>query len=87
MEVNTLIPTPHVLVDVSEAMEAKRAAVDAYETQLAKFPWGYYEGFSEKKAELRGVQGNCSYAEAFAEEALPSNSPFYEAKATRCLLG
>jgi LmbE family N-acetylglucosaminyl deacetylase len=87
MEINTLIPTPHVLVDVSSVMDEKRAAVDAYETQLAKFPWGYYEGFSEKKAELRGVQGNCGYAEAFAEEALPSNGPFYEAKATRSLLG
>jgi LmbE family N-acetylglucosaminyl deacetylase len=87
MEINTLIPTPHVLVDVSSVMEEKRAAVEAYETQLAKFSWGYYEGLGEKKAELRGVQGNCGYAEAFAEEALPHNSPFYEAKATRSLLG
>lgn len=87
MEINTLIPTPHVLVDVSGVMDEKRAAVGAYETQLAKFPWGYYEGFGEKKAELRGVQGNCGYAEAFAEEALPSNGPFYETKATRSLLG
>ncbi len=86
MEINTLIPTPHVLVDISEAMERKRAAVGAYTTQLAKFKWDYYEKFDEKKAELRGVQGNCGYAEAFVEEALPSNGPFYEAKTTRNLL-
>jgi LmbE family N-acetylglucosaminyl deacetylase len=86
MEVNTLIPSPLVLVDISEATESKRNAVDAYETQLAKFPWGYYHRFSEKKAELRGAQANCAFAEAFVEESLAKNGPFYEAKATKNLL-
>ncbi len=86
MEINTLIPSPHVLVDVSETMKKKRAAVEAYETQLAKFPWGYYQNFSDKKAELRGAQANCAYAEAFIEESLAKNGPFYKAKATRNLL-
>lgn len=86
MEINTLIPTPHVLVDVSEVMERKRAAVGSYDSQLAKFPWGYYQKFSDKKAELRGVQGNCGYAEAFGEESLTRNGPFYNAKATSNLL-
>lgn len=86
MEINTLIPTPHILVDISEVMKEKKTAVDAYETQLAKFPWGYYQNFVEKKAKLRGTQGNCRYAEAFVEEALPRNGPFYETKTTRNLL-
>jgi len=86
MEINTLIPTPHILFDVSETMDKKRTAVGAYESQLAKFPWGYYQRFSDKKAELRGVQANCLYAEAFVEEALAKNGPFYEAKAMRNLL-
>jgi LmbE family N-acetylglucosaminyl deacetylase len=85
MEINTLIPRPHILVDISEAIERKRAAVGAYETQLAKFPWGYYQNFGDKKAELRGAQANCEYAEAFLEESLAKNGPFYEAKATRNL--
>ena len=86
MEVNTLIPTPHVIVDVSEAFNRKMEAIRCYRTQLAKFPWGYYEKFNEKKAELRGVQGSCRYAEAFLEEPLTRNSPFFESKATRSLL-
>jgi len=86
MEVNTLIPTPHVIVDVSEAFDRKMEAIRCYGTQLAKFPWGYYEEFNAKKAELRGVQGGCRYAEAFLEEPLTRNSPFFESKATRSLL-
>ncbi len=86
MEINTLIPSPHVLVDVSDTMEKKRDAVKAYDSQLAKFPWGYYQRFSDKKTELRGAQANCAYAEAFDEESLARNGSFYEAKATRNLL-
>ncbi len=86
MEVNTLIPTPHVLVDISATMGKKRDAIAAYETQLAKFSWGYYQRFTEKKAELRGAQSDCAYAEAFIEEPLAENGPFYEAKSTRNLL-
>ncbi|MCX6649247.1 MAG: PIG-L family deacetylase [Candidatus Bathyarchaeota archaeon] len=86
MEINTLIPIPHVLVDISETIEKKKAAVEAYKTQLAKFPWDYYQRFSDKKAELRGTQANCAYAEAFIEESLAKNGPFYEAKATKNLL-
>jgi LmbE family N-acetylglucosaminyl deacetylase len=86
MEVNTLIPSPHVIVDVSEAWPRKKAAIEAYASQLAKFQWGYYQGFMKKKAELRGVQGGCRYAEAFLEEPLAENSPFYPEKSTRSLL-
>jgi LmbE family N-acetylglucosaminyl deacetylase len=86
MEVNTLIPSPHVLVDVSEAMDRKRSAMDRYASQLAKFPWGYYQRFNLKKAELRGVQGKCDHAEAFLEEPLAQSGPFYEAKSVRSLV-
>jgi len=86
MEVNTLIPSPHVIVDVSGAWPRKEAAIGAYATQLAKFHWGYYQEFMEKKAELRGVQGGCRQAEAFLEEPLAENSPFYAEKSTKSLL-
>jgi LmbE family N-acetylglucosaminyl deacetylase len=85
MEVNTLIPAPHVLVDVTDAFGRKMEAVGCYTSQLAKFPWGYYEDFNVKKAELRGVQGSCRYAEAFLEEPLAGNSPFFESKSTKSL--
>ncbi len=39
----------------------------------------------KKKAELRGVQGGCGYAEAFLVEPLTENSPFFPEKATRSL--
>ncbi len=86
MEVNTLIPSPHVIVDVSDAWPRKEVAINSYASQLAKFRWGYYQGFMEKKAELRGVQGGCRYAEAFLEEPLAENSPFNAEKSTNSLL-
>ena len=86
MEVNTLIPSPSVLVDVSGSYGAKAKAIDQYTTQLAKFPWGYYPKVNRKKAELRGVQCNVELAEAFIEESLPRDGPFYSEKATALLV-
>jgi len=85
VEINTLIPTPQVLVDISDVYDLKAEAIEAYKSQVAKFDWRYYQRFDRSKAELRGVQGNCGFAEAFMEEVLPRNSPFYADKATRSL--
>ena len=85
MEVNTLISSPHVLLDVSDVWRLKEAAVEGHTSQLAKFKDGYYQRFTRAKAELRGVQGGCEYAEAFLEEAFQRNGPFYEAKASKSL--
>jgi LmbE family N-acetylglucosaminyl deacetylase len=85
VEINTLIPTPQVLVDISNVYDLKAEAIEAYKSQVAKFDWRYYQRFDKSKAELRGVQGNCGFAEAFMEEMLPKNSPFYAEKATRSL--
>lgn len=86
MEVNTLIPTPQVLVDISNVIEKKQNAMKKYGSQLAKFDWDYYEKFNIKKAELRGIQANCKYAEAFIEEKITKNSPFYSSKNSKYLL-
>lgn len=86
MEVNTLIPSPHVFIDVTPVIDKKKKAIQSYPTQLAKFPWGYYEKFNMKKSQLRGAQSNCEYAEAFLDEPLIKNSPFYDQKSTRSLL-
>jgi LmbE family N-acetylglucosaminyl deacetylase len=85
MEVNTLIPSPSVLVDVSDVFTLKMKAIDKYSSQLDKFPWGYYQRFNQKKAELRGVQCDVAYAEAFIEESLPRDGPFYMKKSTNLL--
>jgi LmbE family N-acetylglucosaminyl deacetylase len=86
MEVNTLIPSPDIYLDITKVMKKKMDAVQHYISQLSKFPWGYYKSFTEKKAELRGIQANCQNAEAFIEESIPKNSPFYLSKATSNLL-
>jgi len=87
MEVNTLIPNAHVLVDTTTAFNRKMEAIECYSSQLAKFPDSYYQRFTKLKAELRGVQGGCQYAEAFVEEPLTKNSPFYQSKSTSNLFG
>lgn len=86
MEVNTLIPQPTLLIDTTETHTQKMEAIKQYTSQLEKFPWGYYETYSQKKAELRGAQCNTKYAEAFIEETLPQNSPFYPEKNTKYLI-
>ncbi len=86
MEVNTLISSPSVLVDVSDVFDVKMKAIEQYSSQLAKFPWEYYQRVNMKKAELRGAQCDVVYAEAFLEESLPRNGPFYRDKATGLLV-
>jgi LmbE family N-acetylglucosaminyl deacetylase len=80
MEINTIIPNPTILLDISKVIEKKRLAIDCYKSQLMKFDWGYYQKFNEKKAELRGSQGNCAYGEAFLEELITESSPFFNVK-------
>lgn len=86
MEVNTLIPNPSVLVDVSNIFGVKMNAIEQYTSQLAKFPWKYYQRVNQKKAELRGAQCDVEYAEAFIEESLPRDGPFYSSKSTGLLV-
>lgn len=86
MEINTLIPQPHVLVDVSNVFDKKMDAISEHISQTTKFPWGYYQKVSRKKAELRGAQCDVEYAEAFLEEALPRDGPFYSVKSTDFLI-
>ena len=85
MEVNTLIPKPHIIMDISSVWLKKKSAINDYTTQLEKFQWAYYQKFMEKKAELRGIQGSCNYAEAFLIEPLSENSPFYPKKSNKTL--
>lgn len=86
MEVNTLVPNPHVILDITEAFQRKMEALECYQSQLAKFPDGYYRRFTQVKAQLRGTQGGIPYAEAFEEEPLAKNSPFYKHRSTKTLL-
>ncbi len=81
MEINTLLPTPTILVDISDTIELKTQAINEYQTQLKKTK-KYYLFFNLQKARLRGIQGACEYAEAFHEILLPVHGPFYSPSLT-----
>jgi LmbE family N-acetylglucosaminyl deacetylase len=85
MEVNTLIPHPHILVDISGAINLKKTAMEEFPSQLEKFPERYYQNFNLRKAQLRGIQAGCPYAEAFIEVAKVQHSPFYPIKSTKLI--
>ena len=77
MEINTLLPHPTVLVDISDIIELKTQAIEEYHSQLKKTD-DYYLLFNLQKARLRGLQGGCEYAEAFREVLMPVHGPFYK---------
>lgn len=81
MEINNLLSAPTLFVDISETVELKRRAILAYRTPLAKTE-GYYLSFNMQKAQLRGLQANCQFAEAFLEVVLPVQGPFYDPSPT-----
>jgi LmbE family N-acetylglucosaminyl deacetylase len=76
MEINNLLAEPTVLVNVTESIDKKRKAIAKYQSQLEKTS-DYYQSFNLQKARLRGVQGDCEYAEAFQEILMPVHGPFY----------
>lgn len=76
MEINNLLPSPNIIVDISEIIDLKRQAIIAYKTQMTKTE-GYYMTFNMQKARLRGIQGGCEFAEAFQEVLMPIHGPFY----------
>ncbi|MFW9830989.1 MAG: PIG-L deacetylase family protein [Candidatus Thorarchaeota archaeon] len=76
MEINTLLPAPTVLVDISDRIEMKTQAITEYQSQLKKTE-DYYLFFNLQKARLRGLQGGCEYAEAFQEILMPIHGAFY----------
>lgn len=76
MEINNLLSAPTLFVDISETVDLKRRAILAYPTPLAKTQ-GYYLSFNMQRAQLRGLQVNCPFAEAFVEILLPVHGPFY----------
>ncbi|MBU2561093.1 MAG: PIG-L family deacetylase [Nanoarchaeota archaeon] len=77
-EANTLIPDPDFLVDISKEFDCKMRALKKHSSQLkAEHKKGYYIALTAKRAELRGVQGGCRYAEAYSEVRMPVHGNFY----------
>ncbi len=76
MEINNLFPAPTLFVDISEIADLKRQAIISFRSQMEKTE-GYYLSFNMQKAQLRGLQADCEFAEAFMEMPLPFHGPFY----------
>lgn len=56
---------PEVFIDVSDYLQKKSDAVNAYKTELREFPHGRSIEAVEALAKYRGYTSNCRYAEAF----------------------
>jgi len=82
MEINNLLPMPTLFVDISGVIDIKRQAIIAYRKQIKKTE-GYYLSFNLQKAQLRGIQAGCEFAEAYQEIPLPIHGPFYSPSNTR----
>jgi len=77
-ETHNLLPFPDRAYDITSVMERKQSAMSCHESQLSKssVPKGYYVDLIRKRAELRGLQTGCQYAEVFAVKRLPIIGPF-----------
>ena len=81
MEINNLLSAPTLMVDISAVIDQKRLAILAYQSQISKTE-GYYLSFNMQKAQLRGLQAGCEFAEAFQEIPLSIHGPFYSPSPT-----
>ena len=76
MEINSLITRPNVFVNIDERIDQKLNALDCYKSQLSKEN-GYYRRLTHSKAQLRGIQAGCAFAEAFRVKFAERVGPFY----------
>ena len=56
---------PEVFIDITDYLQKKSDAINAYKTELRVFPHGRSVEAIEALAKCRGYASNCRYAEAF----------------------
>ncbi|MHA2502826.1 MAG: PIG-L deacetylase family protein [Candidatus Kariarchaeaceae archaeon] len=66
-ETTVLIPFPEIYIDISNFHDKQMQAIACYETQSHKGGKGFYSKFHSKRTELRGIQAEVTYAEAFTQ--------------------
>ena len=77
-ESTNLFLYPDYLINIDKEIKHKEKAMKKYVSQLAaKHKKNYYLNALRKKAELRGVQAGCKYAEACIEMKFPIHGNFY----------
>ena len=79
-ETTTLIPDPHILVDISDYYDTKEEAIKCYKSQLKKGGEDFYIRFHKNRTLMRGTQASVKHAEAFLQIPIRQNSPFYKSK-------
>ncbi|MHA1865729.1 MAG: PIG-L deacetylase family protein [Candidatus Heimdallarchaeaceae archaeon] len=79
-ETIVLLPSPHILVDISNYYRTKEEAIRCYKSQLFKGGEDFYIKFHKYRTLMRGTQASTEYAEAFQQVPLKKNSPFYRIK-------
>ncbi|MGV9168622.1 MAG: PIG-L deacetylase family protein [Promethearchaeia archaeon] len=85
MEINSLIPIPNLVMDISEGYESAMKALRQHESQIGKAE-GYYEKLYDYRTKLRGLQGGCSRGEAFTVKSPIQAGPFYPENSVKTLL-
>ena len=76
MEVNSLIPRPHVFMDISATYDAAINALQRHKSQTCKAD-DFYLKFYDARTRLRGIQAACDRAEAFFITNPEHAGPFY----------
>ncbi len=77
MEINTMIPRPHVYVDISDTYKFGFGALKEHKSQINKAD-SFYEKLYDARTRLRGTQAKCERAEAFTITLPEHAGPFYK---------
>ncbi|MGY5875923.1 MAG: PIG-L deacetylase family protein [Candidatus Thorarchaeota archaeon] len=85
MEVNSLLPMPNIMVNITETYPTAFKALGEHKTQTPKAN-EYYLKFYDARTRLRGIQAACDRAEAFIIELPKHVGPFYPLNSVESLL-
>ncbi|NHI82878.1 MAG: hypothetical protein EAX81_01055 [Candidatus Thorarchaeota archaeon] len=85
MEVNSLLPRPHLHVDTTGTHTFVLKALAQHKSQIAKAN-NYYAKLYDVRTRLRGVQAACERAEAFTISLPTHAGPFYPQNSVDLLL-
>jgi LmbE family N-acetylglucosaminyl deacetylase len=79
-ETTVLIPTPHILIDISSTNSKRLDAIKCYESQSHKGGNAFYSRFHKTRTSLRGIQAGVEHAEAFLQIPISLTGSFKSQK-------
>ncbi len=75
-ETVVLFPIPHLLIDISSAINIKKKAIEVYQSQSSKGGKGFYDSFQFNRTRMRGALAGVEHAEALQVIPIPIVGPF-----------